>query len=93
MLHTPHIAFVVHNGAKLGFVRYSDRASDGALLVLCNAAKQETVFDESFIKNGIYKPLYGVSETLSDGSIVLAAESAVLLFAEVFTPSDNAILL
>ena len=93
VLHTPHIAFVVHNGAKLGFVRYSDRASDGALLVLCNAAKQETVFDESFIKNGIYKPLYGVSETLSDGSIVLAAESAVLLFAEVFTPSDNAILL
>lgn len=93
VLHTPHIAFVVHNGAKLGFVRYSDRASDGALLVLCNAAKKETVFDESFIKNGIYKPLYGVSETLSDGSIVLAAESAVLLFAEVFTPSDNAILL
>ena len=93
VLHTPHIAFVVHNGAKLGFVRYSDRASDGALLVLCNAAKKETVFDESIIKNGIYKPLYGVSETLSDGSIVLAAESAVLLFAEVFTPSDNAILL
>ena len=93
VLHTPHIAFVVHNGAKLGFVRYSDRASDGALLVLCNAAKKETVFDESFIKNGLYKPLYGVSETLSDGSIVLAAESAVLLFAEVFTPSDNAILL
>ena len=93
VLHTPHIAFVVHNGAKLGFVRYSDRASDGALLVLCNAAKKETVFDESFIKNGIYKPLYGVSETLSDGSIVLAAESAVLLFADVFTPSDNAILL
>lgn len=93
VLHTPHIAFVVHNGAKLGFVRYSDRASDGALLVLCNAAKKETVFDESFIKNGIYKPLYGVSETRSDGSIVLAAESAVLLFAEVFTPSDNAILL
>ena len=56
-------------------------------------AKKETVFDESFIKNGIYKPLYGVSETLSDGSIVLAAESAVLLFADVFTPSDNAILL
>ena len=93
VLHTPHIAFVVHNGAKLGFVRYSDRASDGALLVLCNAAKKETVFDESFIKNGIYKPLYGVSETLSDGSIVLAAESAVLLFADVFTPSDDAILL
>ena len=93
VLHTPHIAFVVHNGAKLGFVRYSDRASDGALLVLCNAAKKETVFDESFIKNGIYKSLYGVSETLSDGSIVLAAESAVLLFADVFTPSDVAILL
>ena len=93
VLHTPYIAFVVHNGEKLGFVRYTDRAADGALLVLCNAAKKETVFDEAFIKNGVYKPLYGVSETLTDGSLVLAAESAVLLFADTFSPSDDVILL
>ena len=93
VLHTPYIAFVVHNGEKLGFVRYSDGAADGALLVLCNAAKKETVFDEAFIKNGVYKPLYGVSETLTDGSLVLAAESAVLLFADTFSPSDDVILL
>lgn len=44
-------------------------------------------------KTGVYKPLYGVSETLTDGSLVLAAESAVLLFADTFSPSDDVILL
>ena len=93
VLHAPHIAFAVHEGAKLGFVRYTGRKSDGVLLVLCNAGQKEAVFDEEFIKNGVYKPIYGACETLTDGSVVLNAESAVLLFADHFAPSDDVVLL
>ncbi len=93
VLHAPHIAFAVHEGAKLGFVRYTGRKSDGVLLVLCNAGQKDAVFDEEFIKNGVYKPIYGACETLTDGSVVLNAESAVLLFADHFAPSDDVVLL
>ena len=93
VLHTPYIAFAVHDGARLAFLRYSDRKNDGVLLVLCNAGHKEAVFDEDFIKYGVYKPIYGICETLADGSFVLAAESAVLLFAKERPVLDDVIFL
>lgn len=42
---------------------------------------------------GVYKPIYGICETLADGSFVLAAESAVLLFAKERPVLDDVIFL
>ncbi len=77
-LHASHLSFLVHEGARLGYVRTSDVKTDRRVVVFCNMQKESARFEAPIFKECAFTRACGMGE-IDEKGVCVPGESAVIL--------------